>query len=282
MSEPRRDHNGRPYILLPDGSRETTYTRVTTVAKALDTQDALIPWKATAAVVGAMRRPGLRAQWQALIAEHSNPWYSCAESKSRCKKLVEECAEAGGSSNRAEIGTALHKVTQFVDEGTLNPSAVDPEMQRDVDAYLHATTGMTFSHVEAFVVLDDYRVAGTADRIGRLPDGRNVILDIKTGDNLDYSWRSISVQLAAYSRGVLYDPEHGRFPLPADLDLTTGVVIHLPAGEGRCDLYEVDLTRGWEKFQRSLEVMEWRKCRDLHRLMVPPVMQAPLDLGAAS
>src|SRR5690606_32748087 len=38
-----------------------------------------------------------------------------------------------------------------------------------------------------------------------------------------------------------------------------GIVIHLPAGQGRCDLYKVDLIKGWEGVQIAKRLRDWQK-----------------------
>ena len=47
-----------------------------------------------------------------------------------------------------------------------------------------------------------YEVAGKLDRIGSLRDGSNVVVDLKTGDSLDFSFPSIAAQLDCYVDGV--------------------------------------------------------------------------------
>jgi hypothetical protein len=119
--------------------------------------------------------------------------------------------------------------------------------------------------VEVFVVLDEWQVAGTFDRLLlRQRDRRTILADLKTGANLDFSWQSFAAQLAAYSRGVRYDVDTGT-RTPLDVDQEVGLIIHLPANEERCELHEVDLTVGWQAFERSMWVREWRKAKDFHR-----------------
>ena len=280
----RRDHWGRYLVLPPDGTKPAGYTRATTIAKVLDDGGGLIPWKATATIVGAVRRPGLLHRWQALIADTPDPWYATGASKKACKALVEECATAGGSSDRADIGTALHALTDLVDRGG-RPLEVSATIAADLAAYRttldNAGVIIDDTLIERIVVLDRHRVAGTADRLAvTLPDGRHVVADLKTGADLTYSWQSIVVQLAIYANADnLYtqgDNPTGvddvREPMPANLDRTTGLVIHLPAGTGTCTLYEIDLVAGWEAFELSLAAKAWRTRRNLatpHKIVGP-------------
>jgi hypothetical protein len=76
---------------------------------------------------------------------------------------------------------------------------------------------------------------------------------------------AIAVQMAMYANAeYTYDWRTKECtPLP-DIDKTRGVILHLPAGQGRLDLYEVDLVAGWEAAQMAMEVRAWRKRKDLH------------------
>jgi hypothetical protein len=270
----RRDRWGRYLVVPPTGGAAVGYTRATTVAKALDDGGGLLPWKATATVLGAMRRPGLHARWQALIAEHPDPWYGSKESKAACKKLVEECAEAGGSTDRADIGTALHALIQMGNREGATP-ILQPSMRADVDAYWAAITAAGIiidpAYVETQIVVDRFRVAGTSDNLRlTLPGVGDVAGDLKTGTDLQYSWQSIAVQLAIYAHGdnvyrqgaASDGSDDVRSPMP-ELNTDVGLIIHLPAGEARCVLYIVDLVAGWEAAEHSMWARGWRSRRDI-------------------
>ena len=78
-------------------------------------------------------------------------------------------------------------------------------------------TGLVSEMVEVALVNDEYRAAGTADRIFRStmplipPDGLRIepgeliIGDLKTGKTLDFSLPDYCVQMALYATGRLYD-----------------------------------------------------------------------------
>lgn len=267
----RRDQWGRYLVRPPDGSAPKGYTRVTTIAKALDDQGGLGPWKATMAVCGALIRPGLRKQWETLLAVNDNdPWYASKTTKAECKRLVEECAAVGGANDRREIGTALHTLTAMLDLGQ-RPQTLPGETDRDLDAYIRGrsehSVQIAAGHVEQMVVLDEFSVAGTFDRVARVPGfERPLIADLKTGADLTYSWQSIAVQLAAYSRansvyrqGAAADgSEDIRSAMPL-VDQEHGLVMHLPAGRGRLTFHLVDLTKGWEAFKVAVWTREWRR-----------------------
>lgn len=274
-AQPRRDQWGRYLIVPPTGGKPVGYTRVTTVAKALDSDGALAPWKASLTATGMLMRRGLRAQWEALIAEtNGDPWYTSPESKSECKRLVEECAAVGGANDRREIGTALHTLTAMADVG-VTPLHLSEETERDVQTYLTgmAVSGidMDLNYVERIVVLDDWHVAGTFDRLAHVPGFElPLVADLKTGADLTYSWHSIAVQLAAYAhadalyaQGTHKDGTHDvRTPMVA-VNQDYALVIWCPAGEARLELLLVDIAAGWVAFEESMWTREWRARDDL-------------------
>lgn len=294
MGDVRRDRWGRYQVVAPGHDGVVGYTRATTVAKTLDDGGALIPWKATATMVGALRRPGLMARWQALHATNPDPWYADMDSKAQCKVLVEDCAQAGGTSDRSDMGTALHAVIELINRDPSAKPILQPEMLADVEAYRAAidAAGITFDRdlIEAVVVLDEYRVAGTADMLAARIPGRAkpVCTDLKTGAELKYSWQSIAVQLAQYVHGdAVYRqgpaPDGSadeRLPMP-ELDQEVGLVIHLPAGQAECAFYFVDLVAGWEAFLHSAWARDWRSRKDLATLWLPGVANRFTEVSGA-
>jgi hypothetical protein len=119
--------------------------------------------------------------------------------------------------------------------------------------------------VEVLLVNEKYEYAGTADRIARFRSRkRKQIFDLKTG-NIEYAINAIAVQMAMYANAeYIYDwRTKERIPLP-ELDKTRGVIIHLPAGQAKFDLYELDLVAGWEAAKMAMDVRAWRKRKDLH------------------
>lgn len=271
----RRDQWGRYLVVPPTGEpKPLGYTRVTTVAKALDTGGGLAPWKAAMTACGIIMRRGLRARWEALVNRtNGDPWYASPESKSEARTLVEECAAAGGADERREVGDALHALTALVDAGQDLPH-LTPETARDVQRYSNglAAHGITIvpGAIEVVTVLDTFRVAGTFDRLVNVPGFElPLIADIKTGASLDYSWQSFAVQLAAYAHGeaiYLQGPAHDgsqdqRRPMPA-VDLEWGVILHLDSGtDAPLTVYLVDLVQGWEAFAHSMWARGWHNAR---------------------
>lgn len=270
--EAPKDRWGRYKIADPVSGKEKGYTRVTTIAKTMDDQGSLADWKTRMAITGLVKRPDLLAQASTNL-----------DDRSRLNRLAEDAIEAAGAYGRANLGTALHAITEQLDLG-LNPDVL-VNLRADIDAYLNGVAGaditMHREYIEVLLINDEYEYAGTADRIVTLPDGRMVIFDLKTGTDLSYSYGNIAVQLAAYANAEwVYDWKTGmRSPMP-DIDKTVGIICHLPAGEARCDFYTVDLVAGYEALKMSFQVRNWRKQKGLFSPYQTPPNVGTRDITA--
>jgi hypothetical protein len=253
--EAPKDRWGRYKITDPVSGKDRGYTRVTTIAKTMDDTGSLADWKTRMAITGLVKRPDLLAQASTSL-----------DDRGKLNRLAEDAIQAAGAYGRANLGTALHAITEQLDLG-LKPDIL-PQLQADIDAYMNGVAGANFTmhheYIEVLLINDEHEYAGTADRIVTLPDGRMVIFDLKTGTDLSYSYGNIAVQLAAYANAEwVYDWRTGeRTPMP-DIDKTEGIICHLPAGEARCEFHTVDLTAGYEALNMSFHVRNWRKRKGL-------------------
>jgi len=241
-----RDRWGRPLIVPAEGGKPIPYTRVSTLAKALDDKTALTNWKCRQVVIGMGTRADLVAVAQSVRGDDR-----------KLDEVVKDAMTAAESERAANLGTALHALSEQVDAGADIESL--PEFARaDLAAYKQALTGIEMLAAEMFVVTDEVQAAGTFDRLVRLPDGRIVVADLKTGRHEPRYPHGATQQIAVYSRGHLYDPEKHRVGhLPTlGIDQSVGLLIHMPAGTGTCDLYLLDLNVGWGLAQVSLAVRE--------------------------
>jgi hypothetical protein len=256
QEEAPKDRWGRYLVQQPEG-KARGYTRVTTVAKTLDDTASLADWKVRMAITGLVQRPDLLAQASTAI-----------DDRSRMNKIANDCVEAAGAYSRANLGTALHAITEQIDLG-LKP-AILPGLQADIDAYIAGIAAygikMHDEFIEVLLINDELEYAGTADRIVTLMDGRLVIFDLKTGTDLSYSYGNIAVQLAMYANADwMYNWKTGeRTPMPA-IDKTVGIICHLPAGDATVTFHEVNLVAGWEAAKQSFTTREWRKRKDLFK-----------------
>ncbi len=253
--EAPKDRWGR-YLITTRTGKQTSFPRVTTFAKCLDDEGALTAWKGRMTATGLVQRNDLLVAASAAL-----------DDRNALDRIVQQAIEAAGASSKANIGTALHSLTQALDLG--QQPAILPGLQGDVDAYLKGIIkhGVVISPslVEVLLVNEKFEYAGTADRIARFSTRKKKqVFDLKTG-SIDYAMNAIAVQMAMYANAeYIYNwrtQEH--IPMP-DLDKTRGVILHLPAGQGELSLYEVDLVAGWEAAQMAMEVRAWRKRKDLH------------------
>lgn len=246
--EIERDRYGRPMVTPPNGGKPVAYTRATTLAGAIEDQSNLIKWKSRMTLLGAAKQPHL-----AMAA------LAAADNKSELNKLAEMAADAAGAGVAAMNGTSMHSFTERIDRG--EPIGDVPDLFRpDVLAYQASTVAMKRLHVEEFVVCDEIKAAGTPDLIVEF-DGGRYIADKKTG-SVDYPHK-MAAQLAIYAHSQIYDIATGtRRPLPG-VDGRRGIIIHLPAGEGRAQLYWINIAAGWDAVQLGVKVREWRSRKSI-------------------
>lgn len=277
-----RDQWGR-YLLpkLDDPTKTMAHTRATTFAKSVADTYVLSQWSQRMVAKGLALRPDLFA----LAAAHP------LEDRDELNKVCESAKEAAGAKSRASLGTALHAFTEQIDRGQV--PTVPAQWSPEVAAYsrLVADTGLVFAptHIERVVVIPEFDVAGTFDRIGEvvkpitvkfpraggeevitLNPGDHVVVDLKTGRDLTYGWNEIAIQLALYAHGkAMWRKGTKKYDrMPPNLRQDVALVIHLPVREdpgqeARAELHAVDLAQGWDAAELCHQVRVWRKTRNL-------------------
>jgi hypothetical protein len=244
----RRDRFGRPLVVPPGGGPRVAYRRTTTFVGALEDTYALQQWKQRQVAIGLGQRPDL-----VLAAAATDP-----EDKDRLNEIVEKATEHATAS--ATTGTSLHTLAERLDRGQ-KLGAVPEPYPADLEAYEKATAAIEWTDIETFRVLDAWRVAGTPDRVGRI-NGELVVADIKTG-SVDYPHK-MAMQLAVYARSLPYSVStDARGPAQTGLNLNYGIIIHLPAGEGRCRLHRINIAKGWDACLLAKRVWDWRAVKGL-------------------
>lgn len=290
-----RDGWDRPLVVPECGGKPLPHTRTTTFIDCIEDKSNLTDWGKRMVLAGVAAKPSLLDAVRQLDPEDSGY-------KKRLSGLAEAAVEAAGANEKREHGTALHGLSELVDQGQPLPQGTSPEDLRDMAAYKMATVDFDVLHIEKLVVCNELQVAGTPDRVARYvglgPDKRlmdaNLITDLKTGTT-EYGTLKMAMQLAIYSRGKFYDwsafpvdpsdkkalaawkkrevsPEEAAAaytPLP-DINQDWGVIINLPAGSGEATLYWADLQLGW---RLALLAREIRAARKEKNALVP--MQQP-------
>lgn len=255
-----RRANGAPLVSsgLGDG-KYLRYSRPSGWGHDLDDESALVLWKIDRAMDGMAASP-------ALVAE------VIAAGKTGRKALREKAINKGRGEEASELGTALHAMTV---KHETDPEWKAPEpFDADLAAYDRSLTaaGLRSVHIEVPMVNDEFRAAGTADRIYEAtrellaPDGTRIapktllLADIKTGGKLDYSLPGYFIQMYLYASGQLYDIDNEvRQGYPDALHQKWGIIVHLPAGTGVCKLVWVDLEIGRIGANIVRDVRAWRK-----------------------
>ena len=252
----KRDRWGRPLIEPPDVGKPEPYVRVSTLAKSLDSKEGLMQWMQRMTAIGLGKRPDLAER--AAITDPTD--------KRALKKIVDGAMQAAESDKAANIGTTLHALTEQLDRGTLE---VAPENHKsDLDAYAQATEPLEVVATEMFVVNDHLKAAGTLDRLVRLPDGRIVVADLKTGATEPSYPHGVTTQCAIYAHAWRYDIEkQERLAYLPENEVSTeaGLLIHLPAGKATCQLYLLDLTVGWQLAKTAVAVRSVYKSKPIEK-----------------
>ena len=224
--------------------------------------------------IGLSLRPDYAAKVNALSFQPEDE-LEAKQWKKKLDKLCEDSMTVAESDAPANIGDALHAWTERLDRGE-RLTKVPREYLPHLRAYEAATAPLTAAHVERFTVHDESQTGGTPDRISALEGyGKLIIVDTKSGKNLEFGAGKICMQLAIYAHSILYKPlvetkagvyydasQYERLPI-GNVDLERGLVVALNAKTGKCELVWVDLTRGWRAVERALWVREWRKVKDL-------------------
>ena len=196
-----RDQYKRPFIVTPDGSVEA-YTRASSIGGVLEDQSGLGYWRMRQAIWAIGHSRALRMRAAAI------PDTASSQSKEELRKLGFDALDFADSHAMADVGTALHALTERVDKGLPIPDL--DEEQAAIEAYIDVVSGrFAFHAAEQFVVCDEFGVAGTFDRLveplvdlpvtdakGKPylhPDGTPVIIRAGSGTRLVWDLKGLSL-----------------------------------------------------------------------------------------
>lgn len=266
----RRTKNGRPYVLAnpdwtPEEARARGYTlkpaeprgpsalntRVTTYVSCLEDTYALGQWQEQQVALGLASRPSLVAAVQRVDLRDER------SAKEALNEITAKAKEVAGWKEKADLGTDFHTIAEQYDRGRLDWPMLSDVSRAMLNAYATATDGWEYAHIEQGMVNDEFRTYGTPDRLRilsgaerldsiigmRLDSPRRTaklrVTDIKTG-RIDYGKQKMALQMACYALSALYDPDTG-IRTELDIDQEIAEIVHLPYGQGRCDIYPVYL-----------------------------------------
>lgn len=260
-TEIKRAANGRPYAPDPETGKVHTWTRPSKLAKTLSDGFGLERWKLRKVAQGMSLRKDLIVSAAA-----------AGDDPDKLDKVIEVAMDVASATVAREIGRAIHALLEQID--TDQAPAVPMDFQPDIDAYATAlaTVGARPlpGWVERFVVIPKAQAAGTIDRLLQVEGWPlPVVGDIKTGGDwvLGQGMVEVAIQMAAYSRAARTWDGEILGPVP-EIDQTRGILIWMPAGQGRCELYEVDLEKGWMLTELCLLVRRARTSKDLGKTLI--------------
>ena len=279
-SEPDRDSRGRYLVTDPatgdfrrfKNGKPMGWTRTTTFNKAASNNKAINDWNRRNIVIGASRLPHLVRDAQGLNHE---------DDKDALNRIADELEKAAGSKVAANLGTEIHKFTEYMDAGLKTWRDAELYYQEQMRLYQETLAEAGLEPIpgliERTVVIQEFGgVCGTYDRVMlHRPSNSYVAVDVKSGKTLKYGMHEIETQLWVYAHGHnqngVYD-HHTKTWSKAGLPRVRedwGVVVHMPVqGDlaGQVVLTPADLTAGRQhaelchaiRTQPSRKVMPWK------------------------
>lgn len=312
-----RDAKGTPHVACPTGAQVKTgprkglpkllkYGRPSGLNKQIESSYQLQKWAERQIIYGlSLPDDQLTAKLVALaeLERDSN------EAKDLADGIVVRAKDLAKASIAADRGTHIHAVTEDID---LDRSWVDRAADGEAlgldghvqAAMLNAWDAALLAYdlevlaVEARVVHDGWRQAGTLDRIVRLarditfangvtlPADTVVLLDVKTGKWRPDFWHAYAVQCKVYAAATPYDTAtdtRGGWPWPVDQNWA--IIAHLPVDEalsGRavCRFVLVDIaSAGTIIDQVIMPAKQWAARRDLFALAHGEEPQVAYDIA---
>ena len=272
-----RDRWGRPLITPADGGKPIAYTRISGYGSVLENQFGLTKWKLRTLLKGSLDRPDLRAAAEAKLGDDRH-----------LDDIVDRMMEHAGASSAANIGTAIHEILAQLDAGHITLQEMPDNFRPFGQGWQTALTTLGYevdpNLIELHLVNDEFQAAGSGDNfVRRISDGKLVALDKKTGKQIHARPLAYMVQLYLYATAVRYNVTTGERTQIGDVDTTEALIAHIPAaGDGRCDIYRVDLTavRPIVELARAVKAVE-KGAPQVVKLDTPPAPVDPIDQPAS-
>ncbi len=290
-----RTYRGRYHMPLLPGEQGTKsggnyvprgITRVTNLVGAFEDTRALNVWEQGMGLIGLALSPELYEELVLLVHQARDAGVNF-ELLRDYPELKEALAGAPHDQKKQElslIGRAkqVAKAGAAAQRGTNRHTAWEHRGKTD---QLIGTPGIQACVVDAEALLADAglkRVPRLSERIvrntivgavGKFDDvlreektGRLLMADLKTKATPFYSWMTVDAQLATYAwaEWMLTDqwsPDGGQSYEPGPVnyvDLTEGVILHVPSDGAPARLERADLVNGWEAAQLAARIIKLR------------------------
>ena len=253
VKRPPLDRWDRYVLPDPDTGQVKAWTRVTTLAGALDDRFALSAWENRMVAKGMAMRPDLVALAANLDVEAD---------REQLGKIANQAKEAAGSTAGANLGTALHRLLERADAGLdVEPGNLAGELAAYRAELARRSWRVDPRYIERIVCVPELGVAGQIDRLLHLPgDDRLLVADVKSQKSLNFGSRKIAIQLAVYSRAyAVWNAETETWEDPPAINQDRAAVLWVPIGQGRAEVYSVDLAEGWRWALVAREVYQTRR-----------------------
>lgn len=276
-------------------SRKGGWQRVTTLVKAIGDARALDLWHQRMILMGLVQRPDLYDLACATVAT-TRP----ENMRGALEDLAGRVLLAAGADAGANLGTAFHGFTEAQDLGMMHYAR--QVWHGKLSNYQEGLTAQKLAvvpeYVERRVVVLQYGLAGTLDRI--FEDHHGAVLrigDLKSQKRF-WTWLEIAAQLAAYAMAdAMWDRARRRYVEMPRVAQDSAVVAWMPAahpdaldGEGApgavdgVDFFTVDLERGRRALAVCAEVNALRsEARSKHQtwgVLRPAPALAPVEAYA--
>jgi RecB family exonuclease len=175
---------------------------------------------------------------------------------------------------RSNIGTAVHSLSEQIDDGTLIRKMVSPPALKYVEQYEAAKAYFQWEVVAQEVTVFNHELgfAGTLDRILRFPEGLIVergasIADLKTGAAV---WPSQALQMMFYAlgKGIWSPPSEDQLvefnTATAELNANIAACTNIPEGRRKWSEDAVKVARA------ELDTLKWQEYASLGAFIEMP------------
>lgn len=250
---------------------------MTNLAASISDTKALGWWELEQALIGLGLHPELAAELQRVVyaaKERGVDFQALKDEPGKATRgelaaIIERAKDISGANTARDAGIVRHDVWEIF--GRFGRQTGTEQINTEIQAMRQLLDAAGFEIIpelcERTVRNVAIQAAGRFDNIlMHRRSGRLYMADLKTKRKPFWTWLEMDAQLAgyAYAEYMLADGESPdqRFPLApdyvlgpkADVDLTEGVILHMPSDGAEPRLRRADLTQGWRTMQLAREV----------------------------
>jgi len=219
---------------LADGTRVPGVTSISSILS----KPALIFWSANKAVEH--------------VEENWKPDKSYSKEDIKIVLSDAKCAHLRAKEDAGDFGSGIHEIVEAYIGGQLKPESLDGNERKALANFIFATKGWEWLGSEIVVINEKYRYGGTADGLAKLPDGKIVITDIKTGHGV-YPEADLQVAMYAYAK-----PQNKSLA-GAWSKIEEARILHFNKKRITWEVLERDISCQYDFIPHFRECYEWRK-----------------------